>query len=322
MADQTTANIRIVLEDASEGGAADSHGTGTPHRAGKATEEATKRPADQSDVSKAVADVRKHHESTVTENLKKNLKSTGRDWAQLGRAARGMLRGTAFAQHGTMASAGVAAGEFGQAGSSLAGFMSRGGGIGAALGTLGAVAGAAAAAVGMFAMVVKTSSDAMAAMAERHRAYSSDVAIAFAEKSVARIMFEIGQAQKYGEQEARNLKARGDLGIEWSRAMDELASRFSLMAIPILENLTEVMKKINKWFGLQDEKHGKDMDEMKMLGRAISAIEQMVGSGHPGEAWMKNTPHLQLKDAQVGIEGFDNLEEQRVGNLDPFAGAM
>ena len=269
-----------------------------------------------------------HQKRSVSDKLKRSVKSSGRRWRLIGRAARGLLRGTAFAQQGSMAGAGIAAWEFGQAGGSL---LSLAGGSGIAAG-IGAVAGpfaAAAAAVGAFAVAVKASSDALEGMANRARAFSGEVAIAFAERDVKRLLFEIEQAQKYGAIESAGVRARTELDIEWDRLMDKWKASFGEVATNmIVKPLADFLKEFNEWMGLRkkDDEAGKELQLKQMAGLellrgVIQDLAQVTGDGNPAAEWMKSTPHFELRDVGManGAGGF--VENARLA-FDPFLGGV
>ena len=181
----------------------------------------------------------------------------------VGQLMRGNLRG---AGQSAKKAAGLYVGE--ASGASEASALVKGLGGGAALAQ---GAGIAVGALVKFAEWVKKSSDALEALAKTYGAYSPQVSVAMAERDVKETMFQINQAEKYGQQLAEQVSARTDLGIEFDKLSDSFTMIFAPLTTMLENGLAGVLKGLNTLIG------NSEADQFKSLRELLDKqLEQML----------------------------------------------
>lgn len=317
MADQTTANIRIVLEDASEGGAV------PPPTAGRAAAP-VKSP---DDVTKSIP---MWVEPERRETQPQRRQQPGRDGGDDdGRAAKsryheaqqmigGLSRGMYFAEHFGMSGMVGAAGQWleaGQSGLKLAG-------AGATADAIAGPVGVTIAALGAFALIVDKAAAGLSRMADRAEALSADVAGAKAMSIVMRTQFELEQANRYGPMLAKFEVEQTKVGIEWQRTLSTFldanaewimttlqGARVALIAIQNiswLEWITNPQKVWEEFKKAAEEVVNENdsvitiRDHLEAMREATAKMANNEVDANPADEWMAKEPHFELNLAKLG----------------------
>ncbi len=131
--------------------------------------------------------------------------------------------------------------------------------------------GMAVGALQKFAEWVKKSSDALEDMAKRYGAFSPHVSVAMAEREIKQTMFEMNEAEKYGQQLSEQVSARTDLGIEFDKLTNSMTMFFAPLTTMIEQGLADILKGLNELIG------NSSADEFKQLNQLLDKqLEQML----------------------------------------------